>query len=189
MSMKLPPLIIVSGPPGAGKTRLARPLANRLGLPLFTKDSIKEQFADSLGDAATGLSPQLGLAAIQQLYATAHELLSHGHGLVVESSFHKGISESELSDIMTLARAVLVHVTADDEVLISRYERRATDGNRHPIHEDALRLAELRSNLSDGVTDMLELDCPSIIIDTTYGPVDPEEVAFMVNEELEDSDD
>jgi predicted kinase len=40
--------VIVSGPPGAGKSSLAIPLAQRLGLPLLRKDHIKETLHDHL---------------------------------------------------------------------------------------------------------------------------------------------
>lgn len=73
---------------------------------------------------------------------------------------------------------------ADDALLLSRFERRANDPDRHPIHNDRNRLGDLRHYLAEGVADMLELDCPRIVIDTTYGPIDAEEVAFMVREEL-----
>ena len=40
--------VIVSGPPGAGKSSLAVPLAQSLGLPLLRKDHIKETLHDHL---------------------------------------------------------------------------------------------------------------------------------------------
>ena len=40
--------MIVSGPPGAGKSSLAIPLAQRLRLPLLRKDHIKETLHDHL---------------------------------------------------------------------------------------------------------------------------------------------
>ena len=38
----MPTFVLVAGPPGSGKSSLAAPLATELGLPLLTKDDIKE---------------------------------------------------------------------------------------------------------------------------------------------------
>ena len=183
-SLNKPPLIIIAGPPGAGKTRLSRPLASHLHLPLLAKDTIKEQFADSLGEIAFTMSSKLGLAAHMQLVATAAEILRSGNGLVIESFFHKGLAEPDLGPLVEASSAVLIHVKADDAILLSRYEQRMSDPDRHLIHNDGNRLGDLRHYLAEGVADRLELDCPYIVIDTTYGPIDAEEVAFMVRETL-----
>src|SRR5690606_2531092 len=80
MSTALPHFVIISGPPGGGKSTLARPLANALGLPLLEKDRVKERFADSLGEHAASISRNIGLAAVQQIIATADEILRSGNG-------------------------------------------------------------------------------------------------------------
>ena len=182
MSNAKPQLIIISGPPGAGKTRLARPLANRMGLPLFSKDAIKEQLADSLGEHSAGISRELGLASVMQVYAIAGEMLRAGQSLIIEGAFHKGLAEQDLAPILPLADTTLVHVQADDELLMSRYEKRATDPDRHPIHEDAARLSDLKHYLAEGVVGPLDIDCHLVSIDTTYGSIDVEEVAFMIQD-------
>jgi predicted kinase len=64
--------ILVNGLPGAGKTTLARELAGRLGLPLLSKDAVKETLAGVLPRPAdrdeAGWSRELGRAAAETLW-------------------------------------------------------------------------------------------------------------------------
>ena len=186
--MNLPSLVIVSGPPGAGKTRLARPLAQRLNLPLLQKDGIKEQIGDAFGRDAGAASGPMGLAAIRVLFSTTMELLANRQSVVIESFFHKGVAESDILPLLEFANACLVHVTADEPLLISRFERRMESPDRHWVHNDATRLDDLRRYIAEGITDPLQLPVPTIEIDTTYGSLDVEEIAFMVLEALSRKD-
>jgi AAA+ superfamily predicted ATPase len=47
----VPPLVIVCGPPAAGKTILSTTLGNQLGMPVLSKDLVKEAMMDHLGGA------------------------------------------------------------------------------------------------------------------------------------------
>jgi glucokinase len=51
-------VVLVNGLPAAGKTTLARALSNRLSLPLFSKDVIKEAHADVFGVQPPDERPQ-----------------------------------------------------------------------------------------------------------------------------------
>lgn len=182
--MTKPPLVIIAGAPGAGKSSIARPLARYLELPLFEKDAIKERIADALGDAAQPLSRDIGLAAVRQILDTARELLAAGQGVIIESTFHRGIAEPDLEPLLPWSNPVMVHLTAEPELILSRFETRMADPDRHPIHNDGSRIDELRDRLAKGMGQPLELDIPCIVIDTTWGKTDPEEIAFMVREVL-----
>ncbi len=68
---QLPTLVLVTGAPGSGKTTLAMPLARHLGLPLITKDTIKEALFDTLGTGDHTWSQRLGAASFQVMFALA----------------------------------------------------------------------------------------------------------------------
>src|SRR6202044_1104907 len=63
---------LVAGWPGSGKSTLAAGLATELGLPLLSKDGIKEALMDGLGRRETvAESRQLGQAAVLTMLRVA----------------------------------------------------------------------------------------------------------------------
>jgi len=187
MTGQKPTLVIVNGPSAAGKTEIVESLAEAFGLPFFTKDDIKERFADVLGEEVYDLAHELGKASQLQLTAIAAELIRTGRGVVIESFFHKGVSEPELAPLVKKANAVVVHLTADHDVLVKRYAERMDEPERHEIHNAEGKPDELRRLLREGVADPLDLDCPLLLFDTTDSDPDNDEVVRLIREKLGDN--
>lgn len=121
-------IVVVAGIPGSGKTTLARRLAPELGLPLISKDTIKEALFDTLGTGDIEWSRQLGRAAHVVMYALARDAGS----AVLESHFWRGISEGE---IRGLGRPLVqVYCRCPVEIALDRYLRRAESPDRHSGH-------------------------------------------------------
>jgi predicted kinase len=155
-----PLVVVVTGPPAAGKTTIARAIAERLRLPLIAKDTIKEALFDGLGTGDLAWSQQLGEATYLAMLALAEESVAAGSNLVVEANFVRG-GESRLAALP--ARFVQVHCSAPLEVLVERYASR----ERHPGHVDSERIDALRDAVETGRHEPLDLPGELIRIDTS----------------------
>jgi hypothetical protein len=129
--------ILVNGLPGAGKSTLARALARELGLPLLSKDLVKETLADTLGvsspDSRSDLdwSRSLGAAAMETLWTL---LGGCPRGAVLETPLLTHLRAVAAAGLRRAGVDRLHEVWCDVplELARSRFERRAP--RRHPIH-------------------------------------------------------
>jgi predicted kinase len=167
----LPLLVIVSGPPAAGKTTIAVPLAERLGLPLLAKDALKETLHDTIGGEGRQWSQRLGVATFELMFVVLDELLANGCSVVAEGNF----SRADRFRALPASRVVEVHVTAPPEELRERYRLRAP---RHAVHYDKEVVDEVPRRAAAGEWDPLGVG-ETIVVDTT-APVDVEELARRV---------
>jgi predicted kinase len=131
-----PLVVIVSGAPGAGKTRLLRELAPRLGLPVIAKDDIKESLGDSLGVGDTAWSQRLGAATWDLLFLLYEKLLAGGASFIAESNFSTRYHPGRFRELMELYPfdAVEIHCYAEPAVIAERFRGRQERGERHPVH-------------------------------------------------------
>jgi predicted kinase len=168
-------LVVVSGPPAAGKTTIAGPLAAELGFTLLAKDRIKETLHESLaGDGGPG-SPSgpgegFGLAWSKRLGAASMELLwalaAQAPAVLLEANFYTDDPRSRSRLAALAANPVEVFCQCPKEEYLRRYAERVP--SRHGAHADSApsRLAEgfTRSSRPFGLG-------PVITVDTTR-PVD-----------------
>jgi predicted kinase len=149
--------VVVSGPPGSGKTTLATALAPALGLPLIAKDTIKEALMTVLPVPDVAASQTIGRASVATLLAVA----AQAPGAVLESVWHRSRSQADLGGLP--GNVVEVFCRCDRAAAAQRYARRA--GTRASGHLDAGRTAVELWN--DEVARPVAGGWPVIEVDTT----------------------
>ncbi len=143
--MTEPLVVIVSGLPCSGKTRLGERIAARFSLPFISKDGFKERLFDALGWTDRAWSKKLSAASYSILFHVLDAQLEAGRSCVVEGNFDPEVHSRVFTALKRERgfRAVQVHCVTDADVLLERFRARWARGARHPGHADDVMLPEM----------------------------------------------
>jgi predicted kinase len=160
-----PVLLAFKGPPGTGKSTLARAVGARLGWPAVDKDDVK--------DVLDGRTPESGRFAYEVMLRVARTQLRQGLSVVCDSPLLRGVyvQAHRIAD-ETGARLVVVECRCSDEAIWrARIQaRQALDLPAHHATTWATVLA-WRARATDAE---YPIDVPHLIVETA-GPDDTTE--------------
>src|SRR5262245_20191183 len=102
-----PTLVVVTGPPGAGKTTLAHRLSRAIRCPLISRDEMKEGLVNTLRRNNT-FSADVNGYVYGVYFDTLERLLSSHITLVTEAAFQHKVWSPKLISLREIARIRLI---------------------------------------------------------------------------------
>lgn len=193
--------ILVAGMPASGKSRMARELSVRLGLPMFSKDDIKELLYDTVGFHNRAEKVALGVGAMEAMYYAAGRVMAQGGSVILENNFEN----ASLPGLRALlerchARPVTVMLTGEAEVIYQRFLERDQLPQRHrghvvntcypepegekPVYKPISLTQYIEGFTTRGMASF-EVGGPRILVDVTdFSTMDYQAVAEQVRQHL-----
>ncbi len=126
-------LVLVGGPPGTGKSRLARGLGDTLGWPVLSSDEVRDELAPRRGPQQMG-EGRYGFDARAEVYRhlveRARVALGQGQSVILDATWGEAEQRSWARDAARETAADLVEVVCDVDPATAeaRVTRRLADG-------------------------------------------------------------
>jgi predicted kinase len=168
--MRTSTLVIISGLPATGKTVLSRKLAQHVGLPLFSKDTIKETLFDGVGQGDREWGEKLNKPTYDILDYIVEQEIAARHSLIIETPYDNDFRKEKYLAFQNKYGFTCIQVLcyAEPQVLIQRFIDRIGSSDRHPGHNDEAALEDFKDSIREaGKVEPLQLAGKTYEIDTT----------------------
>jgi len=158
-----PPLIVLSGLPGSGKSHLAREIARRYPIAVLESDALRKALVDR---------PSYSQRESARLFAVCHALLERlllrRLPALFDATNLKEIHRRPLYDIAerTRARLLVVEVRAAEDLVRRRMKSRLAAKNPLERSDATLDVYEMMRREADAIEE------PHIVVESTAGDID-----------------
>jgi predicted kinase len=131
-----PLLVVVAGPPGTGKTTLAREIAQHVPCPMVSRDEIKEGLVHGAGAGRPRWGAPIAPKTFELFFETLSLLLKSGSSVVGEAAFVAHVAEEELRPLVEVSDCRIVECSTAPEIAMARFRMRMNDPVRRAAHPD-----------------------------------------------------
>ncbi len=128
-------LVIISGPPGAGKTTIAHEMAKRLDYAYISKDVIKEKLYDT-ESRSTHDYLWYDKQATARFFDRTKKAIADRQSVIIESNFVASDRRKLLSILNQSVPSIEIYCTASGATRLRRYVQRNETKARHAGHHD-----------------------------------------------------